>query len=100
MFFGVCAILDMAIVESVGEIPLQDPPEEEFCAADRTWTKFGNAEHHDEVALIPYDRVDAFIIGECTNVECPTRFHIERGRKRTIGSLKEYKDDEYLEYRL
>ena len=63
MFFGFCAILDMAIVESVGKIPLQDPPEEEFCAADLTWTKFGNAEHHDEVALIPYDRVDAFIIG-------------------------------------
>lgn len=88
------------IVESVGKIPLQDPPEEDFCAADLTWTKFGNAEHHDEVALIPYDRVDAFIIGECSNVECPTRFHIERGRKRAIGSLKEYKDDEYLEYRL
>ncbi|BAT89615.1 hypothetical protein LR48_Vigan08g046900 [Vigna angularis] len=90
----------MAIVESVGKIPLQDPPEEEFSAADLTWTKFGTAEHHDVVALIPYDRVDAFIIGECSNVECPTRFHIERGRKRTIGSLKEYKDDEYLEYRL
>ncbi|KAK7342974.1 hypothetical protein VNO80_25933 [Phaseolus coccineus] len=90
----------MAIVESVGKIPLQDPPEEEFGASDLTWTKFGTAEHHDVVALIPYDRVDAFIIGECSNVECPTRFHIERGRKRTIGSLKEYKDDEYLEYRL
>ncbi|QHN97458.1 hypothetical protein HN51_045221 [Arachis hypogaea] len=90
----------MDIVESVRKIPLQDPPEEDFCAADLTWTKFGNAEHHDEVALIPYDRVDAFIIGECSNVEWPTRFHIERGRKRAIGSLKEYKDDEYLEYRL
>ncbi|RYR44100.1 hypothetical protein Ahy_A08g040480 isoform C [Arachis hypogaea] len=90
----------MDIVESVRKIPLQDPPEEDFCAADLTWTKFGNAEHHDEVALIPYDRVDDFIIGECSNVEWPTRFHIERGRKRAIGSLKEYKDDEYLEYRL
>ena len=48
----------MAIVESVGKIPLQDPPEEEFCAADLTWTKFGNSEHHDEVPFIPYDRVD------------------------------------------
>ncbi|KHN38118.1 hypothetical protein glysoja_007160 [Glycine soja] len=90
----------MAIVESVGKIPLQDPPEEEFCAADLTWTKFGNSEHHDEVPFIPYDRVDAFIIGECSNVECTTRFHIERGKKPTIGSLKDYKDDEYLEYRL
>ncbi|KAF7834145.1 SWIM zinc finger protein [Senna tora] len=90
----------MAIVESIANIPLQDPLEEEFCAAHLTWTKFGNAEHHDEVALIPYERVDSFMIGECCNVECPTQFHIERTRKRSMGSLKEYKDDEYLEYRL
>ncbi|PON81986.1 Zinc finger, SWIM-type [Trema orientale] len=90
----------MAIVESILDIPIQDPPEEEFSSADLTWTKFGTSEHHDVVALIPYERVDEFIIGECSNVECPTRFHIERGRKRSMGSLKEYKDDEYLEYRL
>ncbi|EOY25229.1 hypothetical protein QUC31_009182 [Theobroma cacao] len=90
----------MEIVESILDIPVQDPPEEEFSSADLTWTKFGAAEHHDDVALIPYARVDEFIIGECSNVECPTRFHIERGRKRSKGSLKEYKSDEYLEYRL
>ncbi|TXG60381.1 hypothetical protein EZV62_014954 [Acer yangbiense] len=90
----------MAIVESVFDIPVQDPPEEDFSSADLTWTQFGNAEHHDDVALIPYERVDSFIIGECSNVECPTRFHIERGRKRSRGSLKECKNDEYLEYRL
>ncbi|XVF11118.1 hypothetical protein REPUB_Repub07fG0241600 [Reevesia pubescens] len=90
----------MEIVESILNIPLQDPPEEEFSSADLTWIKFGTAEHNDDVALIPYARVDEFIIGECSNVECPTRFHIERGRKRSKGSLKEYKSDEYLEYRL
>lgn len=90
----------MDIVESLFDIQVQDPPEEDFSSIDLTWTKFGTAEHHDEVALIPYARVDSFIIGECSNVECPTRFHIERGRKRSRGSLKEYKDDEYLEYRL
>lgn len=90
----------MAIVECIGDLPVQDPPEEEFSAADLTWTKFGTAEHHDDAALIPYDRVDEFIIGEGSNLECPTRFHIERGRKRKMGSLKEYKDDEYLEYRM
>ncbi|KAK2656215.1 hypothetical protein Ddye_009267 [Dipteronia dyeriana] len=90
----------MAIVESVFDIPVQDPPEEDFSSADLTWTKFGNAEHQDDVALIPYERVDSFIIGECSNVESPTRFHIERGRKRSRGSLKECKNDEYLEYRL
>ena len=80
----------MKIVESILNIPVQDPPEE-FSSADLTWTKFGAAEHHDDVALIPYARVDEFIIGECSNVECPTRFHIERGRKRSKSSLKEYK---------
>ncbi|XP_023543629.1 uncharacterized protein LOC111803459 [Cucurbita pepo subsp. pepo] len=89
----------MAIVESILDLQVQDPPEEEFYSADLTWTKFGTVEHHDEVALIPYVRVDAFIVGECTNIECPTRFHIEKGKKRSMGSLKEFKDDEYLEYR-
>ncbi|GFY87514.1 SWIM zinc finger family protein [Actinidia rufa] len=90
----------MDIIESILNIPLQDPPEEEFSSADLNWYKFGTAERHDDVALVPYARVDAFIIGECSNVECPTRFHIERGRKRSKGSLKEYKTDEYLEYKM
>ncbi|XP_062096445.1 uncharacterized protein LOC133802185 [Humulus lupulus] len=90
----------MEFVESILDIQIQDPPEEDFSSADLTWTKLGTSEHHDVVALIPYERVDDFIIGECSNVECPTRFHIERGRKRSMGSLKEYKEDEYLEYRL
>ncbi|KMT13779.1 hypothetical protein BVRB_4g081540 [Beta vulgaris subsp. vulgaris] len=90
----------MEIVESIDDLSLQDPPEAEFSSADLKWTKFGTAEHHDDVAKIPYDRVDDFIIGECSNVEFPTRFHIERGRKRRRGSLKEYKSDDYLEYKL
>uniref|UniRef100_A0A1D1XQP4 L-ascorbate peroxidase 1, cytosolic n=2 Tax=Anthurium amnicola TaxID=1678845 RepID=A0A1D1XQP4_9ARAE len=91
----------MEFKDSIVDIPIQDPPSEEFSAADLTWTKFGTTEHHvDDAALIPYSRVDAFIAGECSNVECPTRFHIERGRKRPRGSLKEYKSDDYLIYRL
>lgn len=91
---------NMEIVQSISDLPVQDPEGEEFSSSDLTWTKFGTTEHCDDVALILYSRVDAFIIGECSNVECPTRFHIERGRKRQKGSLKEYKDDEYLEYRM
>jgi len=90
----------MEIVESIDDIQVQYPPEGEFSSADLKWIKFGTAEHHDDVAKIPYDRVEEFIIGECSNVESPTRFHIERGRKRSRGSLKEFKNDEYLEYRL
>ncbi|KAK6921455.1 Zinc finger, SWIM-type [Dillenia turbinata] len=92
--------MEMDIVESIFDIPVQDPAEEDFSSADLNWTKFGTPDHHDDVALIPYARVDEFIIGECSNVKCPTRFHIERGRKRKKGSLKDYKDDEYLEYRV
>ncbi|XP_020265056.1 uncharacterized protein LOC109840725 isoform X2 [Asparagus officinalis] len=91
----------MDIKDSIEDIPVQDPPSDEFSAVDLTWTKYAATEHNvDDVALIPYDRIDAFISGECSNVECPTRFHIERGRKRDKGSPREYKSDEYLVYRL
>lgn len=91
----------MEIKYSVDDIPVQDPLAEDFSASDLTWTKYESFENHvDDAALIPYDRVDAFINGECSNAEHPTRFHIERGRKREKGSLKEYKSDEYLLYRL
>ncbi|XP_076912594.1 uncharacterized protein LOC143570961 [Bidens hawaiensis] len=90
----------MDLVESIHEIPVQNPSVDDFCAADLKWFKFGTPEHHDDVALIPYTRVDEFIFGECSNVESPTRFHIERGRKRLKGSLHEYKSDEYLHFRL
>ncbi|TQD88087.1 hypothetical protein C1H46_026384 [Malus baccata] len=90
----------MAIVESINNLPVQDPPEEDFSSADLTWTKFGTTENHDDAALIPFDRVDEFIIGESSNLEYPTRFHIERGRRRKMGIFTEYKDDEYLEYKL
>lgn len=89
----------MDVIESINDLPVQDPPGEDFCSTDLDWVKLRSSERSDDVALIPYDRVDAFIIGECSNVECPTRFHIEFSRKRLIGSLQEYKNDEYMEYR-
>ncbi|KAL7255219.1 hypothetical protein ACSBR1_009391 [Camellia fascicularis] len=88
------------IIESILNIPVQDPPGEEFSSAALNWSNIGTPERHEDVALIPYARVDAFIIGECSNVECPTWFRIERERKRSRGSLNEYKSDEYLEYRM
>ncbi|KAM0850107.1 hypothetical protein ACQ4PT_053302 [Festuca glaucescens] len=65
------------VLQSVSDLPVQDPPGEEFSAADLRWAKH----HCDDVALIPYDRMEAFISGECHNPEHPTRFHIERGGK-------------------
>ncbi|XP_051151604.1 uncharacterized protein LOC127265706 [Andrographis paniculata] len=90
----------MEVCESIDDLPVQDPSGEDFSSADLDWISLRSVDRCDDVALIPYDRVDAFIIGECSNVEFPTRFHIERGRKRAKGSLKEYKNDEYLEYRM
>jgi hypothetical protein len=65
------------VLQSVSDLPVQDPPGEEFSAADLRWAKH----HCDDVALIPYDRMEAFISGERHNPEYPTRFHIERGGK-------------------
>ncbi|KAJ0254585.1 SWIM zinc finger family protein [Hirschfeldia incana] len=88
----------MEIIESLEDIPVQNPQAEDFSYSDLTWTKFGTTEHHDVVAVIPYTRVEEFILGECANPESPTRFHIERRRERSCGSLKVFKPDEYLEY--
>uniref|UniRef100_A0A0E0EQM9 SWIM-type domain-containing protein n=1 Tax=Oryza meridionalis TaxID=40149 RepID=A0A0E0EQM9_9ORYZ len=89
------------VVESVSDLAVQDPPGEEFSAADLRWVKYASSEHQrDDVALIPYERMDAFIAGECSNPECPTRFHIERGRKRDRGTLREVRSDDYLLYRM
>ena len=92
---------ETAVVQSVNDLPVQDPPGEEFSAANLRWSKYAISEHHcDDVALIPYDRMDAFISGECNNPEYPTWFHIERSRKRAWGTLQEVRSDEYLRYRM
>jgi len=89
------------VARSVSDLPVQNPPGEEFSAADLTWVKYASSEHHCvDVALIRYDRMEAFISGESSNPECPTRFHIERSRKREEGSLREHRSDEYLLHRM
>nr|XP_043608729.1 uncharacterized protein LOC122580520 [Erigeron canadensis] len=89
----------MDLIESIDDIPVQNPSAEDFSAADLKWFKYGTPEHHDDVALVPYARVEDFIFGECSNAEAPTRFHIQRRRKRLRGSLMELKNDEYLDKR-
>ncbi|OEL30593.1 hypothetical protein BAE44_0008388 [Dichanthelium oligosanthes] len=93
--------IEEEVLKSLTDLQVQNTPGEEFSAADFTWAKYASSEHRrDDVALIPYDRMEAFVSGESNNPECPTRFHIERGRKREMGSLKEYRSDEYLLYRM
>ncbi|KAH9324532.1 hypothetical protein KI387_004710, partial [Taxus chinensis] len=83
-------------------LPVQDPPGKEFSSSHLTWTRVERHNHTvEDVALIPYSRVDDFLKGESDNVECPTRFRIENGRKRSrLSSSKERKPDEYTEFRL
>ncbi|KAF3658699.1 putative L-allo-threonine aldolase-like isoform 1 [Capsicum annuum] len=64
-----------------------DPPGEDISASDLSWTKFKNEENHDDIVLVPYDRVDAFIIGQCCNVEFPTRRHVNKSSSVCHGPL-------------
>ncbi|XP_057504762.1 uncharacterized protein LOC130788225 [Actinidia eriantha] len=54
----------------------------------------------DDVALIPYARVDDFVKGESANAECPASFRVESRRKRPEGSVSKPRVDGYLEYTL
>eukprot|EP01018_Ginkgo_biloba_P021358 Gb_34654 [translate_table: standard] len=92
----------MARGADIRKLPVQDPPSKEFSSSHLNWSKVEGHHHSvDDVALIPFSRVEDFVKGESENVECPTRFHIERGRKRVKGSSsKKRRADEYIEYRL
>ncbi|KAG8375530.1 hypothetical protein BUALT_Bualt10G0109300 [Buddleja alternifolia] len=79
----------------------KDPPYAEFCAAQINWVKIeGGRQGGDDIALIPFSRVDDFVKGESGNAECPASFRVESRRKRPEGSLNKPRVDGYLEYTL
>ncbi|KAI3977339.1 hypothetical protein MKX01_000252 [Papaver californicum] len=81
----------MPRMEDILNLPVQDPPCAEFSAALINWVKVkGGRQGGDDVALIPFCRVDDFVKGESANSR----------RKRTEGSLSKPKVDDYLEYTL
>lgn len=89
----------MARWDKILSLPVQNPPTLEFSSADLVWsTVEGWHENIDRVALIPYVRVDDFVRGESNNKECPTRFHVEARRKRTLKTSCKPKVDGILEY--
>ncbi|KAF8407021.1 hypothetical protein HHK36_006143 [Tetracentron sinense] len=91
----------MPRMEDILNLPVQDPPCAEFSAAHLNWVKVeGGRQGGDDVALIPYCRVDDFVKGESTNAECPASFRIESRRKRSEGSVSKPRVDGYLEYTL
>uniref|UniRef100_A0A5B7BVK5 Uncharacterized protein n=1 Tax=Davidia involucrata TaxID=16924 RepID=A0A5B7BVK5_DAVIN len=91
----------MPRMEDILNLPVQDPPCAEFSAAHLNWVKVeGGRQGGDDIALIPFSRVDDFVKGESTNAECPASFRIESRRKRPEGSISKPRVDGYLEYTL
>lgn len=91
----------MPRMEDILSLPVQDPPYAEFSAAHLNWVKVeGGRQGGDDIALIPFARVDDFVKGESSNAECPARFRVESRRKRLEGSLNKPRVDGYLEYTL
>ncbi|PIA42565.1 hypothetical protein AQUCO_02000185v1 [Aquilegia coerulea] len=91
----------MARMEDILNLPVQDPPCAEFSSAHINWVKVeGGRQGGDDIALIPFSRVDDFVKGESANSECPARFRIESRRKRSEGSVSKPRVDGYLEYTL
>lgn len=91
----------MPRMEDILSLPVQDPPCAEFSAAHIKWVKVeGGRQGGDDIALIPFARVDDFVKGESSNSECPASFRIESRRKRSEGSISKPRVDGYLEYTL
>lgn len=93
--------LQMPRMEDILNLPVQDLPYPEFSAVHIKWVKVeGGRQGGDDIALIPYARVDDFVKGESSNTECPASFRIESRRKRPEGSITKPRVDGYLEYTL
>ena len=91
----------MPRMEDILNLPVQDPPSAEFSADHINWVKVeGGRQGGDDIALIPFARVDDFVKGESSNAECPANFRIESRRKRPEGSISKPRVDGYLEYTL
>ncbi|KAL5783213.1 hypothetical protein ACOSP7_008242 [Xanthoceras sorbifolium] len=91
----------MPRMEDILNLPVQDPPCAEFSSAHIKWVKVeGGRQGGDDIALIPFARVDDFVKGESSNAECPASFRIESRRKRSEGSISKPRVDGYLEYTL
>eukprot|EP01018_Ginkgo_biloba_P040165 Gb_09265 [translate_table: standard] len=89
----------MARWDDILTLPVQEPSANEFSSADLNWTKVeGWRQSVDDVALIPFLRVDDFVKGESSNIECPSKFRVEARRKKPEGSLCKPRVDGYLEY--
>lgn len=89
----------MARWDDILTLPVQEPSTIQFSSSDLNWFKVeGWRQNVDDVALIPFTRVEDFVKGESSSVECPTRFRVEARRKKAEGSSYKPRVDGYLEY--
>lgn len=90
-----------ARMEDILNLPVQDPPRTEFSASQLEWVKIvGGRQGGDDVALIPFARVEDFVKGESSNADCPASFRVESRRRRREGSTSKPRVDGYIEYTL
>ena len=81
--------------ERINELEVQDPEDMmEFSAEDLTWTKVWG----DQVAIIPYCRLEDFISGEQSNEPAPTQFVVHTRRSTKVEDIKETNFGTYLDY--
>ena len=81
--------------EMINELEVQDPEEMmEFSAKDLTWTEI----YGDQVAIIPYYRLDDFVNGEQSSEDAPTQFVVHSRRSKQVDDIKGTNFGTYLEY--
>ncbi|GAU49515.1 hypothetical protein TSUD_306690 [Trifolium subterraneum] len=91
----------MPRMKEILNLPVQELPCSEFSAENINWVKLeGGHQGGDDIALIPFARVDDFVKGESSNPACPANFRVESRRKRAMGSVAKPRVDGYLEYTL
>eukprot|EP01018_Ginkgo_biloba_P032307 Gb_10547 [translate_table: standard] len=66
----------------------------EFSSKDMTWKFIGE----DRIALIPYSRLDDFIVREQMNVDAPCHFVVKQRRNNDIEENSTYKANAFIEY--
>ena len=81
--------------EGINELEVEDPEYMvEFSAEDLTWKEIWG----DQVASIPYCRLQDLIKGEQARENAPTQFVVHTRRTRKVEEIEKNQFDTYLEY--
>ena len=79
----------------INELEVEDPEGmTEFSVEDLTWNEIQG----DQVAIIPYCRLEDFISGEEMRESAPTQFVAKTRRSKDVNDIKMTNSSTYLEY--